>query len=109
MQDTDFLIVGGGIAGLRAAIALAVAGRVAVLTKADPNESNTGYAQGGIAAAVGDDDSPDLHAADTINAGDGCASRPFMCWSSRPRDVRGSRLGALLADAAPRARTRSGA
>ena len=63
--------MGGGIAGLRAAIALAPAGRVAVLTKADPNESNTGYAQGGIAAAVGDDDSPELHAADTIRAGDG--------------------------------------
>jgi L-aspartate oxidase len=71
MADTDFLIVGGGIAGLRAAIALAPAGRVAVLTKADPNESNTGYAQGGIAAAVGADDSPALHAADTIRAGDG--------------------------------------
>src|SRR5438477_365179 len=71
MRDTEFLIVGGGIAGLRAAIALAPAGRVAVLTKADPNESNTGYAQGGIAAAVGDDDSPELHAADTIRAGDG--------------------------------------
>src|SRR6266576_810827 len=71
MHDTEFLIVGGGIAGLRAAIALAPAGRVAVLTKADPSESNTGYAQGGIAAAVGDDDSPDLHAADTIRAGDG--------------------------------------
>src|SRR6185503_13958904 len=42
-----------------------------VLTKADPNESNTGYAQGGIAAAVGADDSPELHAADTIRAGDG--------------------------------------
>ena len=71
MRETDFLIVGGGIAGLRAAIALAPAGRVAVLTKADPNESNTGYAQGGIAAAVGEDDSPELHAADTIRAGDG--------------------------------------
>jgi L-aspartate oxidase len=71
MRDTNFLIVGGGIAGLRAAIALAPAGRVAVLTKADPDESNTGYAQGGIAAAVGDDDTPELHAADTIRAGDG--------------------------------------
>jgi L-aspartate oxidase len=63
--------VGGGIAGLRAAIELAPAGPVAVLTKADPTESNTGYAQGGIAAAVGTDDSPALHAADTIRAGDG--------------------------------------
>src|SRR5262245_50833328 len=66
-----FLIVGGGIAGLRAAIGLAAAGRVVILTKADPAESNTGYAQGGIAAAMGDDDSPALHAADTMRAGDG--------------------------------------
>jgi L-aspartate oxidase len=67
----DFVIVGGGIAGLRAAIGLASAGRVVVLTKADPTESNTGYAQGGIAAAIGDDDSPQLHASDTLRAGDG--------------------------------------
>jgi L-aspartate oxidase len=67
----DFLIIGGGIAGLRAAIGLAPAARVLVLTKADPAESNTGYAQGGIAAAVGADDGPELHAADTIRAGDG--------------------------------------
>ncbi len=70
-MNKDFLIVGGGIAGLRAAIALAPAGRVLILTKADPAESNTGYAQGGIAAAIGADDSPHLHAADTIRAGDG--------------------------------------
>jgi L-aspartate oxidase len=68
---TDFAIVGSGIAGLRAAIALASSGRVLILTKADPAESNTGYAQGGIAAAIGGDDSPALHAADTIRAGDG--------------------------------------
>jgi len=65
------VIVGGGIAGLRAAVNLADAGRVLVLTKAEPAESNTGYAQGGIAAAVGDDDSAALHAADTLRAGDG--------------------------------------
>src|ERR1700693_3304461 len=70
-MERDFVIVGGGIAGLRAAIALAPAGRVLVLTKADPGESNTGYAQGGIAAALGDDDSPELHAQDTMFAGDG--------------------------------------
>ena len=67
----DFLVIGSGIAGLRAAIALADAGRVVILTKADPRESNTGYAQGGIAAAVGPDDSPQLHASDTMAAGDG--------------------------------------
>ena len=68
---TDFLIVGSGVAGLRAAIALAEVGDVLVLTKADPGESNTGYAQGGVAAAVGPDDSPQLHARDTMEAGDG--------------------------------------
>ncbi len=70
-HGTDFLIIGSGIAGLRAAIGLAGAGRVVILTKAEPRESNTGYAQGGIAAAMGDDDSPAVHAADTIRAGDG--------------------------------------
>ncbi len=67
----DFLIVGSGIAGLRAAVELARAGDVLVLTKAEPCEGSTGYAQGGIAAAVGPDDSPDLHARDTLAAGDG--------------------------------------
>ena len=67
----DFLVVGSGIAGLRAAIALAGVGKVIVLTKAGPSESNTGYAQGGIAASIGKDDSPELHARDTLGAGDG--------------------------------------
>ncbi len=70
-RRTDFLIIGSGIAGLRAAADLALAGDVLVLTKADPTESNTGYAQGGIAAAVGAGDTPREHAIDTINAGDG--------------------------------------
>jgi L-aspartate oxidase len=68
---SDFLIVGSGIAALRAAAELAGAGDVLILTKAEPREGNTGYAQGGIAAAIGPDDSPDLHAADTLAAGDG--------------------------------------
>ena len=67
----DFLVIGSGIAGLRAALTLAESGDVIVLTKAEPTESNTGYAQGGIAAALGPDDSPALHAKDTIAAGDG--------------------------------------
>jgi len=67
----DFLVIGSGIAGLRAALSLAEAGTVIVLTKADPRESNTGYAQGGIAAAFGVDDSPVSHARDTMAAGDG--------------------------------------
>ena len=67
----DFLVIGSGIAGLRAALSLADVGDVVVLTKADRSESNTGYAQGGIAAAMGSDDSPELHARDTMAAGDG--------------------------------------
>lgn len=70
-RRTDFLVIGSGIAGLRAAADLALAGDVLILTKADPTESNTGYAQGGIAAALGPGDSPALHAADTMAAGDG--------------------------------------
>jgi L-aspartate oxidase len=74
-RRTDFLIIGSGIAGLRAAVHLASVGEVVLLTKAHPEESNTGYAQGGIAAAVGEGDSPRLHLADTIAAGDGlCAA-----------------------------------
>ena len=67
----DFLVIGGGIAGLRAAISLIGAGRVVLLSKAGGTESNTGYAQGGIAAALGPDDSPSLHLADTLEAGAG--------------------------------------
>ena len=67
----DFLVIGSGIAGFRAALSLADAGNVVILTKADPRESNTGHAQGGIAAAMGPDDSPDRHAHDTMAAGDG--------------------------------------
>ncbi len=70
-RRTDFLIIGSGIAGLRAAVHLASVGEVVLLTKANPEESNTGHAQGGIAAAVGADDSPDLHFDDTLAAGDG--------------------------------------
>jgi L-aspartate oxidase len=71
LASTDFLVVGSGIAGLRAAADLAEHGSVTILTKADPGESNTGFAQGGIAAAVGPDDSPQEHFEDTMAAGDG--------------------------------------
>jgi L-aspartate oxidase len=89
-QVLDYIIVGGGVAGLRAAIGLAPAGRVLVLTKAAPAESNTGYAQGGIAAAFGDDDSPRLHGADTIRAGDGLCDEAAVAVlvENGPRDVR---------------------
>ena len=68
----DLVVVGSGIAGLFAAVKAARAGlRVAVLTKATMQECSSRYAQGGIAAAVDPDDSPLLHAADTLAAGRG--------------------------------------
>jgi len=69
--QADFLIIGSGIAALRAAAALEGAGSVLILTKAGPRAGNTGFAQGGIAAAVGPGDSPAKHIADTLAAGDG--------------------------------------
>ncbi|MGH7610127.1 MAG: L-aspartate oxidase [Candidatus Dormibacteria bacterium] len=71
-QRFDLLVVGSGIAGLFAALKAARAGlRVAVLTKATMQECSSRYAQGGIAAAVDPEDSPDLHAQDTLSAGRG--------------------------------------
>ena len=69
--QVDVLILGGGIAGTRAAIELAPAGKVLVLTKDELYESSTEYAQGGIAAALGEDDEVRLHLDDTLRAGDG--------------------------------------
>ena len=69
--ETDFIVVGAGIAGLRASVELASAGRVLSLAKREVTESNTQYAQGGIAAALSDDDEVSLHLDDTLRAGDG--------------------------------------
>jgi L-aspartate oxidase len=69
--ETDFLVIGAGVAGLRAAIALAGAGRVVVLAKREVTDSATQLAQGGIAAALSDEDEIGLHLQDTLNAGDG--------------------------------------
>ncbi len=75
MDRVDFLVVGGGIAGLSAAIRLAEVGRVLVVTKEELAESNTAYAQGGIAVAMGGDEDVRLHLEDTVNAGDGLVNR----------------------------------
>src|SRR5512142_3154338 len=69
--ETDFLVIGAGVAGLRAAIELAAAGRVIVLAKREVADSATHLAQGGIAAALSDEDEISLHLQDTLNAGDG--------------------------------------
>jgi L-aspartate oxidase len=70
-METDFLIIGAGVAGLRAAIEASEAGRVLVLTKDRLTESASEYAQGGIAVALSDDDEVSLHEQDTLQAGAG--------------------------------------
>jgi L-aspartate oxidase len=70
-ESVDFLIIGSGVAGLRAAIELAPFGDVLVVTKDKPSESSTEYAQGGIAAVMSDEDTVGIHQEDTLNAGDG--------------------------------------
>jgi L-aspartate oxidase len=70
-ESVDFLVIGGGVAGLRAGIELASKGSVLVLTKDKATESSTGYAQGGIAVALSDEDEGSIHYDDTIKAGGG--------------------------------------
>ncbi len=71
MNQYDYIIVGSGIAGLYAALLANENGSVLIITKGRIDESNTRYAQGGIAAAIGTNDSPEMHFKDTIAAGDG--------------------------------------
>src|SRR5271157_1419240 len=70
-MNPDFLVIGAGVAGLRAAIELAEAGQVLVVAKDSLRESSSEYAQGGVAVALSDDDEVELHERDTLNAGDG--------------------------------------
>jgi L-aspartate oxidase len=70
-RNFDFLVVGSGIAGLTFALKVARVGSVALITKKQRAESNTNYAQGGIAAVMGKDDSFELHIRDTLEAGAG--------------------------------------
>jgi L-aspartate oxidase len=74
-SDTDFLVIGSGVAGLRAAIELARHGRVLVLTKGHPLESSSIYAQGGVAVALSEEDDVSIHLNDTLKAGHGLCRR----------------------------------
>jgi len=71
MKPFDFLILGSGIAGLSFALKVAPHGRVAIVTKKHRAESNTNYAQGGIASVTSKEDSFELHVRDTLEAGAG--------------------------------------
>ena len=71
MNQYDYIVVGSGIGGLYTALLAKEQGSVLVITKGSIDDCNTKHAQGGIAAAIGKDDSPELHSEDTMKAGDG--------------------------------------
>lgn len=72
-RETDFLVIGSGIAGLTTALSLAQHGHVIIITKAEEVACNSYRAQGGIAAAIGDEDSIELHREDTLRTAVGHA------------------------------------
>jgi L-aspartate oxidase len=76
--NTDVLVIGSGIAGLFAALKIAQYADVILVTKKDKNESNTNYAQGGIASVISKDDSFEKHIQDTLNAGAGLCNEKMV-------------------------------
>ena len=74
----DFLVIGSGLAGLTYALKVAAHGKVAIVTKASLSNTNTSYAQGGIAAVSGEVDNFDKHIQDTLIAGDGLCNRKVV-------------------------------
>lgn len=76
--ETDYLVLGSGIAGLSFAIDAAQHGRVLIVTKKQPSDTNTNWAQGGVAAVLADDDSVEQHVADTLTVGDGLCDRAVV-------------------------------
>ena len=77
-QQVDFLIIGSGIAGLSYALKVAEKGSVYIITKSNEDESNTKYAQGGIAAVWHDKDSVEKHIQDTLIAGGGLCNEEIV-------------------------------
>src|SRR6478609_3448915 len=81
MFEYDCVVIGSGIAGLSFALKAAAHGRVAIITKSSKSESNTSYAQGGIASVTSPDDTFELHVRDTLESGAG------LCDEQVVRDI----------------------
>jgi L-aspartate oxidase len=113
MRTYDFVVIGSGIAGLSFALRAARHGSVAIVTKRARGEANTAYAQGGIACVTSDDDSFDLHVADTLATGAGLCDEevvrtiitegPARIQKLLELGVRFDGNGAVAAGAAPEA------
>lgn len=87
--ETDYLVIGSGIAGLYFALEASEHGHVLIVTKRSPEEGSTHYAQGGISAVFADDDSFEQHVEDTLTVGDGLCHREIveMCVREAPIHV----------------------
>jgi len=90
IQESDFLVIGSGIAGLYYALHVAEHGRVTIVTKRDPSESATRYAQGGIATVLDKEDSFESHIEDTLRVGAGLCREDVVRFTVEegPRHVR---------------------
>jgi L-aspartate oxidase len=75
VPEADFLVIGSGVAGLRAALELCRVGNVIMLTKGHPLQSNSSFAQGGVAVALSEEDDVSIHLTDTVKAGHGLCRR----------------------------------
>ncbi len=90
VAETDTLVIGGGVAGYSAALAAAAHGRVLVIAKDSMRESNSDYAQGGVAAVLGEEDTHSAHVEDTLTVGSGVCERAAVdiVVSEGPKRVR---------------------